>query len=290
MGCASAGGPDTCVCCRPRAGDGDQDPGRAAGRGASWRRSRLSPGSFPPLKAFFLKYSNYFRHGAGEGKAEIPSGDERAADNEAAESPARPPLRGPAGPGTAQYGTAVPLAWCPMSLPRPCRAQPQVRHPNPLGFVPSLCCIPREPGGRGGLWLPPAFDPANKAPDSSQNPCAVSRAAASLPGSPRSRAGPEDPVVLRRSWAACPLQGGRDVLALGTLLAVPGVGDRSVTIAPCLPAGPGMGWGYGSPQGLELEGPMCGVPKCQAVPPSTQKESASGIPKTPGWGTPGSLG
>lgn len=139
-----------------------------------------------------------------------------------------------------------------MPLPRPCRAQPQLRHPNQLGFVPQLALCPWRAGGSG---LPPAFDPANKAPNSSRNPCAVAQAAASLPGSPRSRAGPEDTAVLRRSRAACPHQGGRDVLALGTLLAVPGAGDRSATIAPAPARGSWHGVGYGNPQGLKLERP-----------------------------------
>lgn len=67
------------------------------GRGAPLPHARLLPRK--PL----LKYSNDFRCGVGEGEAEIPSGDERAADNGAAKSLALPLS---AQPHQTRHGTA----------------------------------------------------------------------------------------------------------------------------------------------------------------------------------------
>lgn len=76
VACASAGMPDTCMCCWPQGRGWGPGPWESSGeRGIEVEELPLLQW-FPPLRAFFLKYSNDFRRGAGEGEAEIPFGDE----------------------------------------------------------------------------------------------------------------------------------------------------------------------------------------------------------------------
>lgn len=77
-------------------GQGTSRPPRVAGE-------HLSPTLAFSLVSLLLKYSNDFRCGVGEGEAEIPSGDERAADNGAAKSLALPLS---AQPHQTRHGTA----------------------------------------------------------------------------------------------------------------------------------------------------------------------------------------
>lgn len=153
VACASVGMPDTCVCCSPQGRGWGPGPWESSGERGTEAEELPLLRWLPPLRAFFLKYSNDFRRGAGEGEAEIPFGDERAVDNEATKSAARPPPAWPcwAWYGTAQHGMTMPFMGCPMPLPRPRQAQPQLRHPNLLRFVPSLCCVPGELGALASL-------------------------------------------------------------------------------------------------------------------------------------------
>lgn len=140
------------------------------------------PLRFSPSKAFFLEYSNDFCHAEGDGEAEIPSGDEPAADNEGTKSPAWAPR---AWPGWVRHGTAVLPAGCPVPSPRPRWAQPPLRNPE---LVPTLCCVPRGAPGS----LPPLIP--RQLPKSlrrSRGCCHPGTAAATpAPGTPRCAAQP----------------------------------------------------------------------------------------------------